>query len=219
MTPLRCSILTVLAFGLMVTTARAGGSAPFTYIGPSPYLGFSDSPFAASAVFGFCNETFEDGTMDVPDVTGNGTVLSPAANIDSVDEDDGEIDGSGTGGHTYFSGSGAVGLTFTFQEGRTHGYPTKVGVVACEFAHHHHGDFQDVHGQLLDGLDFGDRAVVPSVGGNVSRLINKTETCVPPRLERFLQKCFVGWHDNLLAVEHTMSLRREGVDRTPPALE
>lgn len=122
-------VVTTLATALLATTAHSGPTQ-FIYYGPTPYLEFADSPFVASdGVFGFCNETFEDASFDVPGVTGNGAVVSPANNIDSVDGDDGAIDGSGQGGHSYFNIDGANGITFTFDPDRTHGLPTKVGIV------------------------------------------------------------------------------------------
>jgi len=39
------------------------------------------------------------------------------------------IDGSGTGGHSYFSGNGSGGITFTFDPQRTGGLPTEAGMV------------------------------------------------------------------------------------------
>ena len=76
--------------------------------GPTPYLSVDDRPD------GFCEECeledFEDNEVDAflsldceilgPDID---DPLVPGVQItDSVDGDDGEIDGSGNGGHSYF---------------------------------------------------------------------------------------------------------------------
>jgi hypothetical protein len=109
---------------LLSTVTQAGVPSPF--ITPQPYVHFDDSPFSVLHGFDFCLETFEDGTLDVPGMTANGTVMGPSDLTDSVDIDDGMIDGSGLGGHSYFSGGGSI--TLTFPEGRTNGYPTKLMV-------------------------------------------------------------------------------------------
>jgi len=116
------------AAGASFGASSASANSPFTYVGPNPYTSAADSPFVTGN-FGFCVEDFEDGTLDVPAVTGNGSPVGPGGLIDSVDGDDGAIDGSGTNGHSYFSGDGSGGITFTFTEGRANGYPTEVGLV------------------------------------------------------------------------------------------
>jgi len=70
-------------------------------IGPTPYLSFNDSPFKGLSFSKFFLEDFEDGLFNVPGVTGvsntPGTSLGVGGNhpfSDSVDGDDGTIDGS-----------------------------------------------------------------------------------------------------------------------------
>jgi hypothetical protein len=114
----------------LVAALPAYAGQDITYIGPSaePYLSSTDSPFPLKD-FGFCLETFEDGTFDIPGATGNGSVVGPGGLADSVDGDDGNIDGSGTNGRSYFQGNGAGGIILEFTLGRTNGYPTSVGLV------------------------------------------------------------------------------------------
>jgi MYXO-CTERM domain-containing protein len=73
-------------------------------------------------------EDFEDGTLDFG-ITANpdGFVIPPTREgfIDSVDGDDGAIDGSGLGGHSWFHDFGTTGITFTFSGS----LPTAAGVV------------------------------------------------------------------------------------------
>jgi hypothetical protein len=80
-----------------------------TFFGPSPYLcfdqasiagcGTSESPFAGTDFSGgyFHLEDFEDVTLDEPGLSASGGFISTNSNInrDSVDEDDGIINGSG----------------------------------------------------------------------------------------------------------------------------
>lgn len=98
--------------------------------GPLPYLQASDSPWAA--MFGdpgFHLENFEDGSLNVLGVTGDGVVIGPHGLTDSVDGDDGSVDGSGTAGRSYFRGSGALGITFTFNEALLGSLPQRAGLV------------------------------------------------------------------------------------------
>lgn len=115
----------VLAVPLLAAPARAGISP---YLGPIPYLSAADSPFDLGS--GFCLEDFEDGLFDVPGASGDGTVLDPGGLTDSVDADDGTIDGFGTLGHSYFGGSGPAGITITFDPVALGGsLPTAAGMV------------------------------------------------------------------------------------------
>ena len=97
---------TGIAF-LMISTAIFAQ----TFIGPLPYLSKNDSPFLASINAGTTLlETFESGALATPGVTAStGSAIGPGGLTDSVDGDDGSIDGSGTNGHSFFSGNGAAG--------------------------------------------------------------------------------------------------------------
>jgi hypothetical protein len=69
----------------------------------------------------------------VPGVTANAggvasVVFGPSIH-DSVDTDDGVLDGSGLAGDDYFSSNGAGGVTFTFSAGVLGALPTHAGLV------------------------------------------------------------------------------------------
>src|SRR5512141_1045829 len=127
--------LAVLSLGLLFLLASshafAGGSP--TFLGPTPYLSKADSPFIADINAGHVYlETFECGNLTVPGVTpSSGTVIPPGFEglIDSVDADDGVIDGSGLNGHSLFTTDGATGITFTFNQTTLEAFPTEVGIV------------------------------------------------------------------------------------------
>lgn len=55
-------------------------------------------------------------------------IFGPAIH-DSVDADDGTIDGSGLNGDSYFSDSGATGITFSFDSTVLGDLPTSAGIV------------------------------------------------------------------------------------------
>ncbi len=116
-------------------TRRTGSGASLgggTFSGPTPYLSTANSPFLADINAGMVYlETFECGKLTVPGVTiDGGTIIPPGFEgfIDSVDADDGVIDGSGLGGHSLF-GSGTPGITFTFSAATLGALPTRVGIV------------------------------------------------------------------------------------------
>jgi hypothetical protein len=124
---IRTAALAAACFGCFAGAAGAGQNPP-SYSGPTPYTSLADSPFDFPAV-GSCYEDFEGASFGIPGATGNGSVIAPSGITDSVDGDDGNVDGSGTGGYSYFSGNGTAGITITFSEGRNEGLPRNVGIV------------------------------------------------------------------------------------------
>lgn len=117
----------VIGVGLCVGASTAHAQL----LGPSPYSSFiSDSPFSGLTFPEYFHlETFEDGALNTPGVTSTGTVVGPSTLTDSVDADDGAIDGSGTGGRSYFTGQVQTLLGFNFSEATLGGLPTHVGIV------------------------------------------------------------------------------------------
>ena len=112
-----------------------------TIIGPTPYVSFADSPFNGTAFGPFYLEDFETGSLLTPGVTASsGVVLSPGSLTDSVDGDDGAIDGSGIGGHSYVVNANT--LLFTFDALALGGHlPTHAGIVWTDIG--------------FDGVSFG----------------------------------------------------------------
>ncbi len=108
-----------LSVGIFMMTGAAGAAPVF--LGPTPYLSFSDSPFNGGSFSYFHLDNFESGALSAPgfsklSVTVNpGTlVLAPGAQTYSVDGDDGSIDGSGILGQSLYSGSGLSLFRLTF---------------------------------------------------------------------------------------------------------
>jgi hypothetical protein len=93
--------------------------SPPSLVGPVPYLSFADVPadFYADPA-NVTVENFEDGTLDFGITANGGGLAAPGAMTDSVDADDGVIDGSGTSGRSWFvSDQGdRASMTFTFAE-------------------------------------------------------------------------------------------------------
>jgi hypothetical protein len=99
--------------------------------GPSPYMAAADSPFATVAFDYFHLENFEDGLLNVPGVIrSTGNIIGPGLAADSVDADDGAIDGSGNGGRSLFVVSAPI--TFTFDAVALGRLPTHAGIVRTD---------------------------------------------------------------------------------------
>lgn len=117
------------------------GLAEANLIGPLPYLSFNDSPFLGENFSYFHFENFEDGLFNTPGVLAvnnnpGGSVLSaigPGLYTDSVDGDDGNIDGLGRDGHSFAAssndGGDHFGHTYTFDAQILGALPTHVGIV------------------------------------------------------------------------------------------
>lgn len=91
------------------------GASAAVFFGPTAYLSSGDVPagFYAGGSPTFL-EDFEDGSLDGGITASAGSIIGPGGLTDSVDADDGVIDGSGSQGHSFFFGSGGTGITFTF---------------------------------------------------------------------------------------------------------
>ncbi len=111
--------------------------ADATYLGPTPYLSFDDSvPGAGNNISPFCGvpfkyfylDTYEKGYPSTPGVvTSAGNVGGPGAATDSVDADDGVIDGIGAGRSTWAYPANSI--RFTFKADILGQLPTHAGVV------------------------------------------------------------------------------------------
>jgi hypothetical protein len=125
-------ILKLLTVTLVAMAFATTASAAPTFYGPTPYLQASDSPFSGVPFLWDHLEDFEDGVLDTPGVsvnTGVQTKIPYPSYVDSVDEDDGVVDGSGAAGNSWFASDGAAGLIFTFDATVLGSLPTYAGIV------------------------------------------------------------------------------------------
>jgi hypothetical protein len=114
--------------GAMALAATQAAHA--VVLGPTPYLSFADSPFFGGGFSPFHLEDFEDGLLNTPGVSASaGVPFGPSGITDSVDADDGTIDGSGIAGSSFFFAGGPTGITFTFDGAALGGLPTHAGLV------------------------------------------------------------------------------------------
>ncbi|HMM74827.1 MAG TPA: hypothetical protein PJ986_03890 [Gammaproteobacteria bacterium] len=108
------------------------GAAAAQFFGPTPYLSIDDSPLQPLLGSALALEDFSDGLLNLPGVSANaGTyaMAGPDPFVDSVDADDGAIDGSGTAGGSYYSGNVNGTISFFFDPQALGGLPTHVGIV------------------------------------------------------------------------------------------
>ena len=120
------------ALPVLLAVAAAAHADP-VILEPTPYLSFNDSPFKSGSFTYFYNETFEDHLLNTPGLSANtggvaSVVFGPDIH-DSVDADDGAIDGSGLRGDTFFTGNGAGGVMFSFSAAVLGALPTSAGLV------------------------------------------------------------------------------------------
>lgn len=106
-----------------------------TFLGPNPYFQFADSPWAGLTFDYFHLETVEDQLFNSPGATlTTGFVTSSffglSSIVDSVDEDDGAI--NGTNGYNGFFGDSLYSsgkIVITFNAGVLGSLPTHAGIV------------------------------------------------------------------------------------------
>jgi hypothetical protein len=116
--------------GVFAAACGVASASAQVLVGPTPYLSFADGPFAGGSFSYFHLENFEDNVFTPGWTASPGWVRAlPGALTDSVDADDGVIDGSGAAGGSFYSGSIASTLTITFHAGLLGALPTHVGVV------------------------------------------------------------------------------------------
>lgn len=130
-------ILLVVAFSFCV----APQTHATTLLGPlggsglsGEYASASDSPFNGIVFSAFYLDDFEDGLLNTPGVTASsGQVGDPGLRTDSVDSDDGTMDGFGADGYSYWSGyPNPTGVTFSFDETILGALPTHAGLVITD---------------------------------------------------------------------------------------
>lgn len=144
-----------------ISSAAPAVAVPTEFLGPTPYLCIDDSPFDLTGLgTTFLLEDAEDGLINSLGLTINGNVTGPGGITDSVDCDDGSIDGLGQAGKSIF-GPGNPGLTITFDQKALGAYPTAAGVVWTDGSTFNNVTFEafDANGASLGtlvGLDIGD---------------------------------------------------------------
>lgn len=124
--PLRDGVL----LGAMAAWAWSGAASAQTLLGPSPYLSFSgQSPFAGLGFQSFYLENFEDGLFNTPGATSSPSwAVPPPQVLDSVDEDDGAVNGTGATAKSFYS-FGQSFITVTFSASVLGQLPTHAGIV------------------------------------------------------------------------------------------
>jgi hypothetical protein len=119
----------LLLVGLALAAGRFEARAATALLGPIPYLDAVNSPLTVTAP-DFVLEDFEDGVLSPLGVSVSpGAPLAPGTDTDSVDGDDGLVDGWGRDGHSFFATDGPLGVTIQFDALALGGLPREAGVV------------------------------------------------------------------------------------------
>ncbi len=121
-------------FALQLSVSMSGYCQNATLVGPLQYFSSQDSPFTNTNFSDSFLEDFEDGQFNTPfaTVSGDGNnsfVFGPGGTVDSVDADDGAIDGSGTGGRSFVVSPPFPTAVVEFESIDGIGLPTHVGIV------------------------------------------------------------------------------------------
>src|SRR5712671_4165784 len=99
----RTGFAVVLGVAVAVWLVPTQAAASPIFFGPTPYLSSDDSPFSGPG-YSMYLETFEDGFLNTPGVSASGGIAITGQFVDSVDADDGVIDGNGSiHGHSWYS--------------------------------------------------------------------------------------------------------------------
>ena len=119
--------------------AMCSAQAAVSVTGPLPYLRPADSPFSAGTGYHHL-ETFEDGLANTPGLGVSGGIASGrSVYADSVDADDGVVDGSGASGQSWYSAGNLGSITFSFSAAALGRLPTQVGIVFTDVGNRHDG--------------------------------------------------------------------------------
>lgn len=114
---------------ITLVATHAASLLPGLY-GPSSYLSVADSPFSMlTGSPDFYLEDFEDTVFTPGFSTSAGSRFGPSGITDSVDADNGPIDGLGQSGASFFSLGGSTGIRFNFDEGVLGSLPIVAGIV------------------------------------------------------------------------------------------
>ena len=135
-------------------------------IGPLPYLQASDSPYADQQFEYFHLEDLEDNIFNTPGATfaPEWALRTPSSVTDSVDGDDGVVDGLGRDGTSFTSSLTYDHFTVTFDKNILGALPTHVGIVWTDVGRNNGGtptnfplpvtfEFTDSEGSRLDNGD------------------------------------------------------------------
>jgi len=125
---IRSLIGLLLAISSTVGTSQAGAAVVF---GPTPYFSSADIPagfYEGGAPLVL--EDLEDNSLHPSLAASQGMIIGFSQYgplVDSVDADDGPIDGKGFNGRSWFRGEGDAGVSFTYVGGGP--LPTAFGIV------------------------------------------------------------------------------------------
>lgn len=159
-------IITSIFVILAAIVFYSGDVQGYSLLGPAPYLQSSDSPFSGTSFSYFFLEDFEDGLLNTTGVTASAGAPYGGGGSDSVDLDDGVINGYGTAWSFYYPDGPSI--TFTFDALALGSLPTHVGLVWTDGKSGATTTFEvyDASGAFVDTItgQFADSTVFSTTG-------------------------------------------------------
>ena len=110
----RLSLAPLALAGVALSLSASIVNGQVSTLGPTPYSSFADSPFNGVGFTWFALLTAEPGSASREGISINTTgggpaqITGPGGITDSVDADDGTIDGNGSNGRSYFTCPSAI---------------------------------------------------------------------------------------------------------------
>ena len=179
------SVFKRLVAGILLCGILPAAASAATAFGPTAYLQAGDTPtdFFSDDCDHYL-EDFEDNSIDPFLTIDNGAILppfamsgAPSSVTDSVDGDDGTVDGSGNAGYSWFTGAlGAVDRSLTITFGST---VTSAGLVFTD------GDAASTS-ITLEAFDMGGNSIGFLDAGDLADDVYTGETA---------EDRFLGFHD------------------------
>ncbi len=177
--------LTLLASLALLAATSVQAAATFT--APTPYLQASNNPLAGPFGYSFL-ETFEDSLANAPGLSVSGGFASGhGVFADSVDADDGVIDGSGAAGQSWYSTGALSTMSFSFSAATLGALPTHAGLAFTDVGNRFDGGplgFDVATLEVFDGLGVSQGSTSFAFGDG-SALSSTTE-------DRFVGATFAG---------------------------
>lgn len=177
--------LRLLAGAILVSIFSLHASAAITFHPATPYLQSGDADSLFDSSWPIHVEDFEDNAID-PALTLSGEILPPffstgSTNLtDSVDGDDGTVDGNGNGGYSFFNDGRSIMVTFASPVTTaglvwTDGDPASAGVTLEAFGEDGMSlgfqDYMDLGDDMFTGETAEDRFIGASDLGGIKSLV------------------------------------------------
>ncbi len=144
-----------LLIASLFLSLASGAQASASFTAATPYLQAGDNPLSGPYAWRYL-ETFEDGQLNTTGLSASaGTVNLPGQATDSVDGDDGAIDGLGQAGRSWYSGQTVNLIRFSFSAPALGSLPTQVGLAFTDVGQRNDGGASGFDTASIEVFDAG----------------------------------------------------------------